>query len=1212
MRNSHRRPETPRRPRQPIVLIALLLAALCAPLALSSPVAAASDKLNGPLAIGGQIVDFVISSDGSRVVYLADQTTGGIFELYSVELPMGSEPPATPVKLNGPLTTDGEVVDFAVSSDSDTVVYLASQNEVEKFELFSVPIVGGTVQPLSGLIVEEGDVRDFVISPDGSTVVYRADRAIVDEINLYSVPIGGGTSALLNNPANGEDVADDYAIANDNSGVVYRGIDFFGDANLYSVPLTGGSDPEQLNAPTGSSTVRNFAINPDSTFVAFLADETTNNQFELYRVNIAGVSAPETVNPALDSGGSVREDFAWSANSELLAFRVDGVSGSNPIGQVQVWIRFYNLFNAVIPVSSEVNAANEEVSDFAFSDDGSYIVYRADAYNDNVFELVSVQVGDFNAGDFLVQNQVISGGLPPGTTFIDNYEISPSGTRVIFTGDISDDSDFITQLYSSPIAGTGATVRLNRDLPPDGFVFDFQITPNSQRVLYVADQDSFRVFELYSVGVSGGTPVKLNDEFNINGDVFDFAISPNSQRVVYGADPTTAGVFNLFAASTTVSGQQVQLTDTQATAGDVVVYELAPDGTRAVYLANEDTSGIIELYSVTLGNNADSIKLNLDLPPTANVFDFVISPDSQTVVYIAEQDTAGVAEIYSVPIDGSSDPVKLNTPLVAGGQVYDFEISSNSQRVVYKADQEFLGNVDLYSVPIDGSSDPVRLSSIFTLGGFISQFVISPNSERVVYIANQDDFDAFELFSVNINGGSPATLNDPLPTNGNVVEFVISPDSSRVVYVADQVTDEVYELRSVPLNDGPTIRLNSAFSGDQDVHSFNWGSGSNCGAQVSGDRVEDYFVAVSSFAVSPNGQRVVYCADPDTDGIFELFSVPLTGGVPVKLNVPPGAFGGIERFEISADSARVIFLIENAPNFDSVFELYSAPLAGGSAPTKLSDEMVDNGNVDIFGITSNSNFVVFSADRLIQGTVELFSTPVDGTGEPNLLNNLLVQDGNVAAFVISPDGSKVAFIADDEELNVFELSFNVIDGGEPASKISDPLVANGDVFDVIVASDSDAVVYHADQDTDSVNEIYETDFTIEEPEPITISFAEEEITVAETDTNAVLEVRLNQAASVQVSVDYAVTGGTAGGSGEDFTLGPGTLVFTAGISSQQIIIPLIDDDLEEGDETIIVTLSNPSGEATLVDPVTATVVITDDESPITDTDILLFLPIIVN
>ncbi|NJM08071.1 hypothetical protein HC891_20605, partial [Candidatus Gracilibacteria bacterium] len=422
----------------------------------------------------------------------------------------------------------------------------------------------------------------------------------------------------------------------------------------------------------------------------------------------------------------------------------------------------------------------------------------------------------------------------------------------------------------------------------------------------------------------------------------------------------------------------------------------------------------------------------------------------------------------------------------------------------------------------------------------------------------------------------------------------------------------VYELRSVLLNDGPTVRLNSAFSGDQDVHSFNWGSGSSCGAQVSGDRIDDYFDTVSSFAVSPNGQRVVYCADPDTDDIFELFSVSLTGGTPVKLNVPPGAFGGIERFEISADSARVVFLIQNAPNSDSVFELYSAPLAGGSAPIKLSDEMVDDGDVDLFGITSNSNFVVFIADSLIEDTFEIFSTPVDGTGDPNLLNNLMVDDGDVDSFVISPDGSKVAFIADDEEDDVYELSFNVIVGGAPSSKISDPLVANGEVFDVIIASDSDAIVYHADQDTDNVDEIYETDFTVEAPVEITVSFAQADVIAGEADTNSTLEVRLNQAANVQISVDYAVTGGTAGGSGEDFTLGPGTLVFTAGISSQQITIPLIDDDLVEGDETIIVTLSNPTGDATLADPFTATIVITDNETPITDTEILLFLPLVVN
>ena len=39
----------------------------------------------------------------------------------------------------------------------------------------------------------------------------------------------------------------------------------------------------------------------------------------------------------------------------------------------------------------------------------------------------------------------------------------------------------------------------------------FRISPDSSRMVYVADQDTNRVNELYSVALGGGTVTKLND-----------------------------------------------------------------------------------------------------------------------------------------------------------------------------------------------------------------------------------------------------------------------------------------------------------------------------------------------------------------------------------------------------------------------------------------------------------------------------------------------------------------------------------------------------------------------------------------------------------------------------------------------------------------------------------------------------------------------------
>ncbi|MHC4497775.1 MAG: Calx-beta domain-containing protein, partial [Planctomycetota bacterium] len=60
------------------------------------------------------------------------------------------------------------------------------------------------------------------------------------------------------------------------------------------------------------------------------------------------------------------------------------------------------------------------------------------------------------------------------------------------------------------------------------------------------------------------------------------------------------------------------------------------------------------------------------------------------------------------------------------------------------------------------------------------------------------------------------------------------------------------------------------------------------------------------------------------------------------------------------------------------------------------------------------------------------------------------------------------------------------------------------------------------------------------------------------------------------TVQYAATGGTAT-PGDDYSLTPGTLIFNPGQSSKNISIDIVDDAVPEDDETIILTLSGPTG-----------------------------------
>ena len=105
---------------------------------------------------------------------------------------------------------------------------------------------------------------------------------------------------------------------------------------------------------------------------------------------------------------------------------------------------------------------------------------------------------------------------------------------------------------------------------------------------------------------------------------------------------------------------------------------------------------------------------------------------------------------------------------------------------------------------------------------------------------------------------------------------------------------------------------------------------------------------------------------------------------------------------------------------------------------------------------------------------------------------------------------------------------------------------------------------------------------------------------AESISSKALTVDLSAASSKNVTVDYAVTG-TATGSGTDYTLANGTLTISAGATSSTITIgSIVDDSLDEANETVIVTLSNPSN-ATLGSDDAHTYTITDNDSaPVVD------------
>ena len=100
-------------------------------------------------------------------------------------------------------------------------------------------------------------------------------------------------------------------------------------------------------------------------------------------------------------------------------------------------------------------------------------------------------------------------------------------------------------------------------------------------------------------------------------------------------------------------------------------------------------------------------------------------------------------------------------------------------------------------------------------------------------------------------------------------------------------------------------------------------------------------------------------------------------------------------------------------------------------------------------------------------------------------------------------------------------------------------------------------------------------FTIlDDDEPPTVQFENSSSSGPETTTAPAIVVTLSSESAKTVSVDYAVTDGTAS-SPADFAMGVDTLTFDPGQTSMTIPLAIVDDGTMEADETIEITLSSP-------------------------------------
>jgi Tol biopolymer transport system component len=1023
----------------------------------------------------------------------------------------------------------GDVLRVELSPDGSWAVYVADETD-EVYELYSVPVDGsGPARRVNGAFAPGMGFSPLGLSyaVTNTHVLYIADQATDGAFELWSAPIDGSAPAVRISQAltPGAEVQADLDLTADGQRVLYRADPSInGVFGLWSAPVDGSQAPARVDVAGGDLEFDgNVAVAPDGSAVVYLDDEGTPGVFELWRAPVDGSSAPVRVQAPLAGFADVSGFFRISPDSTRVVY----IGDTRVDGAYELWS--VPLDGSALPTSLSGALPNDRgVPAFELASDSSGVVFLMDKLVDGRLELFWSSLAG-GGPPALLSGALVSGGD------VYTMQLSPDGATAVFIADA--ELDGLDQLYSVPTDASRPRLRLSE--PNDGNILGapFDITPGGH-VVYRTLQNDVQFYDLWSVPLEGGTRVHLNPAGEVGqggfGGVQTVLVDPTgtwvnysfetprgpelwavrsdgsqapralerarhltagsnfhrvtSTRSVYVADAETDELYELWSAPVDGTGSSLRLNsalDADPIAGDVSGYLWLPEGERVLYRADQERDEYTGLHLVRTDERPMPQTFWDPIPPSWP-FGLELSADGNWLAWHSQD------ELFTAPIDGSQPPIERYTASTysdswaALGSPW---ITPDSQRVVYVTrlgGSHSPPRYTLYSAPIAGGA-AVPLSQNDTADEIgILRTVVSSDSRNVVYLELADGVPG--LYRAPIAGGAPAArLHEPLGLQHDIdPSFQLTPDGRQVVFVADLEGNDVFQLYSVPLTRGPRrlgvplpVRLNAPLGLAQDV---------------------DF-----AFRISPDGARVVYAADQDQDEVFELFSVPVRGGAaPVKLSGPMVTGGdvglGIARpslgrplaqFELAPDGSRVVYRADQVS--DEVFELFSAPLDGSSAPVRLHPDLAPDGDVGLLSarVDPSSSRVVFGADLLADEVLELFAAPIDGSAAPLRLSVPFVSGGDLATrttygswemLEIAPSGEHVAYLADQDQDEVVELYAVPLDASTAPLRMNAPLVAGGDVRSLgfsledlppfRFSPDGRQLVYVADQRTDEVMELF--------------------------------------------------------------------------------------------------------------------------------------------
>jgi hypothetical protein len=362
---------------------------------LASPRGTGLVRVNGALVSDGDVLPgIVVSRDGRRVLYRADQDTDDVIDLYAVDLAT----PGTSHKVNGRLVAGGEVSRvFALSATGDRATYIADQDTDGLNELYTVDLSAAAPGPATKLnAVATEPVWDMVMAPDGRRVVYRIENSQLGRLELRLVDVANpGVAPAIVHADGAEGRVESYQLSADGTAVFFTGGRDYFDESLWRAPLAPLAEATRLvDAGTYEWVRPDFQVTADGSGVVFRKVSGAFGFDRLFRVNVASPLLLQQLSPAGDSSAEEVTDFTLADSGTAVIYRggADGAEGGNyqpgtdgPFTDERRAPAIYHLdlaqapqptpttLSAALPLGAEGIAGG-----YIVTADGTRVIYRAD------------------------------------------------------------------------------------------------------------------------------------------------------------------------------------------------------------------------------------------------------------------------------------------------------------------------------------------------------------------------------------------------------------------------------------------------------------------------------------------------------------------------------------------------------------------------------------------------------------------------------------------------------------------------------------------------------------------------------------------------------------------------------------------------------------------------------------------------------------------